>query len=98
MVDMSRTTGRKEKRKESVDWGDVNIMDSVRYVKGTITKNISFDKQPKPQLKQLISPASNYSYDFNVVKTRKNGLLDFSIVKGREEKPKTEDVYAYQHY
>lgn len=58
-------------------------MDSVRYVKGTITKNVSFDKQTKPQLRQPQSPASNYSYDFNVIKSRRNGLLDFSVVKGR---------------
>jgi len=40
MVDMSKQAGRKETSSESKDWGNINIMRSIGYVKGKITKNI----------------------------------------------------------
>jgi hypothetical protein len=99
MVNMSRTTGRREKTSESVDWGDSNVMKSLGYVKGRITKNIDFAKQMKPSSKPkpMNSPASNYSYDFNLLKPRGNGNLDFGQVKGREEAKGTSPS-GYQHY
>lgn len=31
-----------------------------------------------------INPATNYSFDYKVLKQRKSALLDFSTIKGRE--------------
>lgn len=100
MVNMSRMTGRRDEMIESVDWGEANVMHSVGYIKGNVAKNIYFAKQPKDHTKryETINPASNYHYDYNILKPRKNGLLDFSTVKGREEKQKSGKEYAYQHY
>lgn len=86
VVNMSRMTGRKDETFESVDWGQANVMQSVGYVKRNLAKNIYFGKQPKATARryETINPASNYSYDYNIVKPKRSGLLDFSIVKGRQ--------------
>lgn len=100
MVNMSRMTGRKEKVRESYDWGDANVLQSLAYVKGSISRCIVFDKmQDFPSdPRSNINPASNYTYDYRLLKQRKSALLDFSAVRGREEKPKQESSYSYQHY
>ena len=40
LVNMSRMTGRKHRAMESQDWGDIDIMHSISYVKGPISKKI----------------------------------------------------------
>jgi hypothetical protein len=47
MVDMSRMTGRKSPAVESRDWGDVDIMHSVSYVKGRISKRIDIGERKR---------------------------------------------------
>lgn len=86
MVNMSRMTGRKSQLNDSRDWGDTNVLSSIDYVRPPITKNIYFSKQRKesPNKKSTINPASNYSYDYNILKQKKIGLLDFSSTKGRD--------------
>jgi hypothetical protein len=93
-------TGRKEKPVECLDWGDANVMHSVAYIKQNVSKNIYFSRQPKSAGRryQTINPSSNYSYDYNILKPKHNGLLDFSNVRGRNEKDKTDNEYSYQHY
>jgi hypothetical protein len=100
MVNMSRMTGRKETVRESWDWGEIDVLESLAYVKGSISKRIDFDKmQNHPSdPRSSINPASNYSYDYKLLKERKSALLDFSALKGRQEQPKLEQSYAYQHY
>lgn len=90
VVKMSRMTGRKDETIESVDWGDANVMKSVGYIKRNVAKNIYFSKQPKEHTRryETINPASNYIYDYKILRPRKNGLLDFSTTKGRDEKEK----------
>lgn len=66
-------------------------MTSVAYTKRAIFKNIYFSKQPKEPSKRYktINPASHYDYDYNVIKPRKGGVLNFSHLKGRNWNLKT---------
>lgn len=83
-------TGRKEQFRESRDWGNSNIMSTISYVRGNISKNIRFDKQPKIARKpQNLNPTFNYTYDYKIIKPKQNGFLDFSSVRGRESTSKT---------
>ena len=87
MVNMSRMTGRKEIIKESDSWEerDFEVLQSLAYVKGAITKNIDFDKMQSYPSKSGsgINPATNYSFDYKVLKPRKSAMVDFSFIKGR---------------
>jgi hypothetical protein len=58
----------------------------LEYVKGKISKNIYFSKQNKerPNRYGTINPASNYSYDYNLVKIKRSALADFGIIQGRD--------------
>lgn len=99
MVNMSRMTGRRHRNNESQDWGDADVMKSVDYVKGKITKNISIGKQlrERPQ-RGLVNSVSNYAYDYDCIKPRRWGLVNFGVGRGREQKLRTETGYSYQHY
>jgi len=66
-------------------------MKSIDYVKGKLTKNIYIAKQPRDKTKRFgnMNSAVNYNYDYTLLKPRKKGLIDFSIIRGRGEKLKT---------
>ena len=100
MVNMSRMTGRKDIQIQSIDWGNVDIMRSVSKIKGHISKNIYFDKQlkDKPRRYGDLKYAASYDCNYEAIKPRKKGLLDFSNIKGRDQKLKNSHQYSYQHY
>ncbi len=100
MVDMSRMTGRKILIKESCDQGNINILQSLASIKKNVTKNIYFAKQPKKSIKkyETINAASDYSYDYNILKPKKDGLVNFSTVRGRDWSIKALNENSYQHY
>lgn len=54
-------------------------------------------KSPK-NTRKGINPATNYSFDYKLLKQRKSANLDFSSFRGREEKKQNVDAYSYQHY
>lgn len=98
-VNMSRQTGRRDASSESRDWGNIDIMRSIGYVKGKITKNIVLGQRRTHKAnKGRMFNTSTYDYDYRILKPEKKGLLDFSMVRGRSEKTKTENSYSYQHY
>ena len=100
MVNMSRMTGRKDNLQELGDWGNVDVMHSLRYVKRSLTKNIDFRPNRRQKIqKNNISNAnsSSYDYDYTVLKPQR-GKIDFGSLRGRDEKVKTESSYGYQHY
>jgi hypothetical protein len=80
-------TGRKETIKESDSWEDRDgdVLQSLAYVKGAITKNIDFEKMQSHPSKSgsRINPATNYNFDYKVLKQRKSAMVDFSFIKGR---------------
>ena len=84
---------------ESRDWGDVDIMHSVSYVKGQISKRIDIGERKRQRVprKGTINNSSLYDYDYRVVKPR-GGAVNFGVVRGRAQKSKTEQSYSYQHY
>ena len=84
MVDMSRQTGRRNHTVESSDWGSIDVMKSIGYVRGSISKNIilSTKRKEKPGKNRLFN-ASNYDYDYRIVKPKRNGLMDFGRLRGR---------------
>lgn len=98
MVDMSRTTGRKEEKlEESVDWGDTDIMRPLACIRERITKKIDFSKQLQPIKERRRGSNWEYNYDYRLVKPR-SGWIDFGSVRGREEKARADHNYSYQHY
>jgi hypothetical protein len=58
-------------------------MKSVSQIKGPITKNIYFDKQPREKPRKILNYSASYNCNYEVVKPRKKGLMKFSILKGR---------------
>lgn len=78
-------TGRKEIQITSIDWGNVDIMRSVGKMKGRITKNIYLAKQPKEKLKKYatLMYSSSYNCNYDTIKPREKGLLNFSTINGR---------------
>ena len=90
MVNMSRMTGRKDLAAKSVDWGNINIMDSISYVRRPITKKIDIGvrKRQRVMRKGTINSSEVYDYDYRVLKPR-GGAVDFGSVKGRAHKTKT---------
>lgn len=99
MVDMSRMTGRKEESIECGDWGEVDIMQSVQYVRGKVCRNIPFGRRPKERRGKYDGlNVGGYNCDISLVRPRRKALLDFGVVRGRERKTKTEEGYGYQHY
>lgn len=97
LVDMDRSTGRRDGRVFVTDWGDSDVMRAVKFVKGSIVKNIYLSRQPvdKPK-KRTINPATNYDFDYKVVRPKQGQLPKFT--GGRERRVKTEHVHSYQHY
>ena len=74
-------------------------MQSIRYVRGSITKNVNFGRLKKEKGKKGgVFGSESYDYDFTLVKPQKRGQLNFGVVRGRGQKVKTEDSHDYQHY
>jgi hypothetical protein len=72
-------------------------MRPLQCIKQRLTKNIDFSKQLKPIRPRRNLNNSDYNYDYRLIKPR-SGLIDFSSIKGREQKIKLNDQYSYQHY
>jgi hypothetical protein len=99
MVDMSRMTGRKEKHLESHDLGNLDVMQSIRYVKGRLVRNVDLGRRVRqPANRSSSINTDSYDYDDSILRPQRRGLVDFSSVRGRNSKVKTENSYSYQHY
>ena len=81
---MSRQTGRRQKSSESKDWGSIDIMRSIGYIKNKITKNITLgSKKRQKHDKYKLYSTNTYDYDYRILKPQRKGLVDFSILRGR---------------
>lgn len=104
---MTRMTGRRETRIKPRDQGKLDVMRSMRYVKGNIAMNIDMGRtrRQKAAESSLLSSGS-YDYDLKIVKPGQKGLADFGVGQGRKGlgqrgragTMKTESCYGYQHY
>ena len=90
MVNMQKMTGRRERVRESTDWGDTDIMQSIRYVRSPITKKIEIGarKRQKVVRRGTVNSSEMYDYDYRVVRP-KGGAVNFGVLKGRSQKTKT---------
>lgn len=98
MVNMSRMTGRREETNDSLDWGNADIMHSLQYIKGNITKNINFGRPKREKVKPRMANYASYDYDLDKVKPSRRGVINFGVSRGREERTKPSINYSYQHY
>lgn len=98
MVDMSRMTGRREKTNESPDWGKVDVMHSLQYIKGSISKNINFGKTKREKVKRVVMNNRSYDYDLSKVRPKRRGLVEFGATRGRDQHLQPDKNYSYQHY
>ena len=70
---------------------NVDVLRSIQYVRGSVSKNINFGRpnSSKRRVNRNQANYRSYDYDMAVVRPVKKGLVDFGVGKGREEKMKT---------